>query len=474
MRLFWKIFAGAVAITVLTFSAGSYLLISSLFSSSLSREVTAVTAENTALRTAYAAAVTTLPHNGRLSDEAAAELAGSLQLTGADGTLRFAVCTPRGAALYATGWRQLPETDLLLSSLSPDARGYTLCESSGSYLLTAACPLTVGDRTLYLAVQRDVTPVFSARADQYALFQRILIALTVLAGVLSGGLSYLLTRPLRSLTASARRLGEGDYKERAVLHSSDEIGELGREFNRMADRLEENIDKLREAVERQETFTGSFAHEIKTPLTSIIGYADLLRARSTEDELSLEAANYIVQEGKRLESLSHKLMELFVLKKQDFVLRRIHSADFAASVRAAVLPALVRADVRFTMAVENAYLTVEPDLLKTVFYNLIDNARKALPAGGKILFRGKRLPDGYQFTVQDNGRGMPKEELSRITEAFYMVDKSRGRSEGGAGLGLAICAEIVSLHHGLLQFESEPGAGTTVTVTLRGDTDETV
>ena len=167
-------------------------------------------------------------------------------------------------------------------------------------------------------------------------------------------------------------------------------------------------------------------------------------------------------------------MELFVLKKQDFVLRRIHSADFAASVRAAVLPALVRADVRFTMAVENAYLTVEPDLLKTVFYNLIDNARKALPAGGKILFRGKRLPDGYQFTVQDNGRGMPKEELSRITEAFYMVDKSRGRSEGGAGLGLAICAEIVSLHHGLLQFESEPGAGTTVTVTLRGDTDETV
>ena len=98
--------------------------------------------------------------------------------------------------------------------------------------------------------------------------------------------------------------------------------------------------------------------------------------------------------------------------------------------------------------------------------NLIDNGRKAIDNGGRIFFRGRIAKDGYHILVKDTGRGMPKEELSRITEAFYMVDKSRARAKGGAGLGLAICSRIVELHCGKIRFRSVPDVGTLAEVIL--------
>ena len=106
------------------------------------------------------------------------------------------------------------------------------------------------------------------------------------------------------------------------------------------------------------------------------------------------------------------------------------------------------------------------DLLLSLFLNLIDNARKASEPGGRIWLLGDRLQDGYQITVQDEGRGIEPEELARITEAFYMVDKSRSRKEGGAGIGMSLCQEIIRLHHAKWQIDSEVDHGTTITITF--------
>ena len=113
-------------------------------------------------------------------------------------------------------------------------------------------------------------------------------------------------------------------------------------------------------------------------------------------------------------------------------------------------------------------MRVEPDLFKTLVLNLIDNARKAITAEGTIRLTGRRAAGGYGIAVGDTGRGIPPEELGRITEAFYMVDKSRARAKGGAGLGLKICDEIVKLHGGKMRFESTPGEGTVVRVWIGG------
>ena len=113
------------------------------------------------------------------------------------------------------------------------------------------------------------------------------------------------------------------------------------------------------------------------------------------------------------------------------------------------------------------YCLTEPDLFRSVLNNLLDNARKALDNGGNILILGERVKGYYRIRVFDNGRGMPEEAIKHITEAFYRVDKSRSRAQGGVGLGLALCERVARLHGTSLEFRSKVGAGTTVSVVMK-------
>ena len=226
---------------------------------------------------------------------------------------------------------------------------------------------------------------------------------------------------------------------------------------------------LSEAAERREEFIASFAHELKTPLTAIIGYADMLRSREMTPKNRFTAAGYIFSEGKRLESLSLKLMELIVSGKQGIERRRFDAPYFIREVAAVTVPSLATDGMTLDMRWEPGEVWVEPDLFKTLMINLIDNARKASRRGQTVEFFGKHVDGGYAFYVRDHGRGMKKEDLGRITEPFYMIDKSRSRAQNGAGLGLALCQRIAELHGTALEFESEPGQGTTVRVLLKGE-----
>ena len=124
--------------------------------------------------------------------------------------------------------------------------------------------------------------------------------------------------------------------------------------------------------------------------------------------------------------------------------------------------------IRLTVRADAAKIPLEADLMEAVCLNLLDNARKAMDGRGIIILEGLVEPDGYCIRVTDNGKGIPAQELSRITEAFYMVDKSRARAQGGAGLGLAVCRRIVALPGGTMEFQSVEGTGTQVRVHLKG------
>ena len=213
---------------------------------------------------------------------------------------------------------------------------------------------------------------------------------------------------------------------------------------------------------------GAFAHELKTPMTSIIGFADLLRQGSLDENTRMMAADYIYSEGKRLERLSFKLLELLLLKKDGVTMRSVWLNTYLAEVERALAPNMKAKNIRFVCKAEASRVVLETDLVKSLLYNLADNASKAMDGGGILAIHGIAIPGGCQFQVVDNGRGMEPEELTRITEAFYRVDKARSRSQGGAGLGLALCKQIAELHNGSIRFSSEPGKGTRVTVTLYG------
>lgn len=232
--------------------------------------------------------------------------------------------------------------------------------------------------------------------------------------------------------------------------------------------MEKELQNLEDAAERREQFIGAFAHELKTPLTAIIGYADMLRSKDMAPKPRFTAAGYIFSEGKRLEALSLKLMDIIVAGKQNFDKRRYDAGYFIREVAAVAAPSLSADGLVLDIRSEPGEVMVEPDLFKTLLINLVDNARKASHKEQHVELYGKKEPGGYAFYVKDYGRGMKKEELGRITEPFYMIDKSRSRAQNGAGLGLALCQRIAELHGTALEYESEPGKGTTVRVFLPG------
>ncbi|MCD7852532.1 MAG: HAMP domain-containing histidine kinase [Oscillospiraceae bacterium] len=232
--------------------------------------------------------------------------------------------------------------------------------------------------------------------------------------------------------------------------------------------LERGMDNLENVASRREEFIASFAHELKTPLTAIIGYADMLRSKDMMPKSRFTAAGYIFSEGKRLEALSLKLMDIIVAGRQEFELKRFEVGYFIRSIAAVTVPSLSEDGITLDMRWEPGVIEVEPDLFKTLLINLVDNARKASRRNSAIELFGKVEDDGYAIYVRDHGRGMPQEELSRITEPFYMIDKSRSRAQNGAGLGLALCQRIAELHATKLEYESEEGKGTTVRILVNG------
>ena len=232
--------------------------------------------------------------------------------------------------------------------------------------------------------------------------------------------------------------------------------------------LERSIETLENVASRREEFIGSFAHELKTPLTAIIGYADMLRSKDMKPKSRFTAAGYIFSEGKRLEALSLKLMDIIVAGKQDFERKRFEVGYFIRSVAAVTVPSLSAEDITLDMRWEPGYILVEPDLFKTLTINLVDNARKASRRNSVIELFGKVEDGGYALYVRDHGRGIPREELSKITEPFYMIDKSRSRAQNGAGLGLALCQRIAELHETRLEYDSQVGEGTTVRILVKG------
>ena len=482
MRFFWKIFFSTRLIACLFFAIGGYCLIDLGFRSTLEREIEAAYEDTDILAHTLAAnfgdegfAMLVDSYGSRTPENiaiAAGEMAAQMTIRTSGDEMNYRLCDSMGSELYNnTGMQNMTG---LIPQLQPGNRGYELESVIGGHTyIHAASPITVYNTVLYVECFRDIEFLYISRARQMNTFAALMLAMTVVGGVVIFFISQWLTRPIRRLSRAAMSMAECHLDRRVVVTGRDELSELSRDFNLMADRLEQNIEELREATRRQERFIGSFAHELKTPLTAMIGYADMLRSKQLTNEQVVLSANYIFTEGKRLEAMSMKLLDLIILKRDQIKTRYIYSFDFFDSLRIAMTPVFLREGMEFTVEAEDGLLKIEPDLMKTVCMNLLDNARKAMDGpGGRVQLTGRAVEGGYEITVADNGKGMAPEELQKITEAFYMVDKSRARAQGGAGLGLSICAEIVRLHDGPMRFESSPGAGTRAIILLKGEEEQ--
>lgn len=348
--------------------------------------------------------------------------------------------------------------------LSEDSHTYQFMEREGHSYIVIGSTVSLGEKSLLFMTRSDISKVIGQRETIQTYFRNCYCISLIVGMILMLFMSFLLTKPLKQMSKAAGRIAGGDYRERLSVSGRDEMGELAESFNRMAIAVEDKVEALSDAAKQKEDFVANFAHELKTPLASMIGYADMIYQKELSREEIKKASAYIWNEGMRLEALSHKLLELTVLNKQEFPLIWLPADELLGDVVEGLRPVLESKQVDFQLEAGNGYIRADYDLLKTLILNLVDNSIKA--GGTKLSISGKYLDGQYQISICDNGCGIPADDLSRITEAFYMVDKSRSRKQHGVGLGLTLAEKITHIHGGELKFESEEGKGTKVLLYL--------
>ncbi len=232
-----------------------------------------------------------------------------------------------------------------------------------------------------------------------------------------------------------------------------------------------DITELKKLEQMRKDFVANVSHELKTPITSIKGFTETLLDGAMNDKKALESfLNIILKESDRLQSLIQDLLELSKIEKQGFELT-VQKTDLVKII-AEVFPILEnKADGKEIelsfQHPEQSFVEVDPYRLKQVIINLVSNALAYTPQNGFVNVILENSIDEVKIIVEDNGIGIEPEELPRIFERFYRVDKARSRNSGGTGLGLAIVKHLVEAHKGTIRVNSKPNVGTTFTVTLK-------
>lgn len=461
MKFSLKLLLWTIIVLAIALGFSGFYFVNYVFETSLEREVGQALDDNSILSFAFETAALNVPAKyDILQDNTIEEIASNLEKGGNSTSRLLRISDEQKNVLYASDG--FDADGILLEQTDENTKTYRIIEMAGGYYVQTGVVLNTLDRLLYLETMRDISDVFRERELGFSVYRRVTVAMLVVGTAIMHLISSWLTKPIRLLTKATKRMAAGDYYYRARQISGDELGQLTKDFNYMANALEENIARLEEEIQDRENFVAAFAHELKTPLTAIIGYADMLRSHKLDEEKSFMSANYIYTEGKRLETMAFRLLDIIVTKRDEGKFQKVS----AESIFRYLQDMFQGSGQQLVYQYEQGMVWAETDLIKTVLINLIDNACKASEPEGLVEIGGHRAEKGYEFVIRDYGVGIPGEEQKNVVKAFYMVDKSRARSKNGAGLGLALCAEILRLHNSELGIESELGKGTRVSFML--------
>ena len=301
--------------------------------------------------------------------------------------------------------------------------------------------------------------------------QRVFLIFSVMFSVIAAfGLYFILSRvfkPLDIVAGASRKIADGDYGERIHVEGVNEIASMAMDFNRMADRIERQIHQLEEEAISKQQFIDNFAHEIRTPLTSIYGYAEYIQRTPFDADEIIESTQFIMTEANHMKKIANSLLELATLRNYKPVTGEILISGLFDEVTRALTKALRESKVQLVCINEADVIEGQEDLIKSLLLNLCQNAiNSCAPDEGIIHMEAKKNNGKTELSVSDNGRGISDEEIARVTEPFYRVDKARSREHGGAGLGLTLCKQIAEVHGAKMTIESVFGAGAKVTVTF--------
>lgn len=360
---------------------------------------------------------------------------------------------------------------------------FTLCDESGSVIFTNESNTQVGARLTNEQLDSG-TPImnnnrvvgilvasrqpFQGNPRELEFIERTNLTLlyigfgaALLALLLGIFLSRTLTRPLRELTAAAHAISQGDLSQQVSVRSRDELGELAQAFNTMSTELSRSINTRKQ-------MTADIAHELRTPLSLILGHAEAVHDGVLQP--THENFEIIREEAVRLE---HLINDLRTLSLADAGELRITPQPVEPDRLLNEVVALYQYQTRaksinliIDVAPPLPTLELDPVRMTQVLTNILDNAIRHTPENGSITLAARQTENWVQLSVQDSGPGVAQETLDLLFERFYRTDSSRQREAGGSGLGLAIARSIVQAHNGQIWAESEAGSGLRVNIRL--------
>ncbi len=343
---------------------------------------------------------------------------------------------------------------------------YEIYKKDGKQFFLIGSKIKISDNIITVINRFDMTDTFVERKRQTNTFLVIDIAIICISFIMVWILSFFLTKNIKKLSETSTLIANGKYHIRTDIKSNDEIGELSRNFDIMADSVQEHIEKLQKDVEAREQFVSDFSHELKTPMTSMMGYSKMLLGDSLTNEERLKAEEYIYRECKRLKRLSKTLLKMLGISEENIEYKWIYTELIAETIEK-----ICSENIKFsqlTIEMEEGQILADADLLITLIRNLIENGDKACKGvkNGRVKLTGERIcgnvQDGYRIIVTDNGCGIEEEEIEKVTQAFYMIDKARARSTGGSGMGLNICQKICNISGIEMSIRSKIGQGTQI------------
>ena len=306
---------------------------------------------------------------------------------------------------------------------------------------------------------RDISDLYLLRNNYQSLAFGCAGIASVLLCILAMIFAGILTHPIRNLTHAAQALAKHTGQEIPLpVARRDEIGALAQAFSDMQEAIQTRENKLRDESNSRQALLDALAHEMRTPLTSLLGNARLLQGELPTEERK-RIADSMAREIYRLSDMDQQLMKLTTLRHENI---ESESVSVLSILNDTAERLNQQADgITIEVTGQDSILYGDRELLSLLSDNLTANAIHASEPGMKILL----IAESHGFSVQDQGIGMTEETIQRACEPFWKADKARTRSQGGAGLGLSLCQQIAELHQGTLSFDSSPGVGTKVIFT---------
>lgn len=362
------------------------------------------------------------------------------------------------------------EEDIIYTNLSTNKINIEEIINPENNIITAV----ISDKKLYMATKdddykiiliEDIEDIFENREEQIYFFIKISMAFSFIIAFCLYIVIYFLTRRINKLDKAVKQIQDGDYSTRVKNLGSDEIGKLGESFNKMIASVDENITEIERISENRKNFIHDITHEIRTPLTSIIGYSSLIKSGKIQDtETIIEYNNKIYEEGNYLNLISEKLIDIVLLDNKKIKLGDINISRNINKIIDNTENNFE--EIKFIKNIKgNIIIKSDEILLQSLITNILKNSIVACKNNIEKIIKISLIKNGEaELIIEDNGKGMSDEEIKKVVEPFYTLNQDRNRKKSGMGLGLPLCIKICEVLNAEFEIDSKIGEGTTVSI----------